>query len=93
MPRERTRGPRTPELGALGQAIEPCAREAKLSQHGLAERTGLYPTAISSLERGQSNPTYLTLIDLAAGLGTSVSTLTATAERIRTQLRTGGTDA
>lgn len=89
MTRKRTRGPRAPELGALGQAIERARRKAKLSSASKAfvsERASIQPPS-RGLSEAKANPTYLTLIALAVGLGTTVSKLSATAERICAQSR------
>lgn len=53
-----------------------------ISQEELAERTSLDRTYISLLERGKRNPSLLTLIKVAKGLETSVSTLTKDIEEI-----------
>lgn len=53
-----------------------------ISQEELAERTSLDRTYISLLERGKRNPSLLTLIKIAKGLETSVSTLTQDIEEI-----------
>lgn len=53
-----------------------------VSQEELAERTSLDRTYISLLERGKRNPSLLTLIKIAKGLETSVSTLTQDIEEI-----------
>lgn len=53
-----------------------------ISQEELAERTSLDRTYISLLERGKRNPSLLTLIKVAKGLETSVSTLTQDIEEI-----------
>jgi transcriptional regulator with XRE-family HTH domain len=82
MPRARTQGPRSPQLGALGQAIERSRKKAGLSQEDLCARTGLHPTHISGLERGVRNPTYQTLLQVAEGLGMKLSDLTALADEI-----------
>jgi transcriptional regulator with XRE-family HTH domain len=52
-----------------------------MSQEALGERMGIYSTQISALERGQENPGYLRLVELAEALDTTVSELTALADR------------
>lgn len=45
--------------------------EAGLTQEQLAERSGFSQQYISKLEKGQRNPTVVTLYELAQGLGVS----------------------
>jgi predicted transcriptional regulator len=45
--------------------------EAGLTQEQLAERSGLSQQYISKLEKGERNPTVVTLYELAQGLGVS----------------------
>jgi transcriptional regulator with XRE-family HTH domain len=86
VPPKRLLKPRTPRLGALGQAIERCRKVSSLSQRELSERSGLHPTHVSGLERGARNPTYDSLVELAEGLGVSVGELTILADEIYDQL-------
>lgn len=48
-------------------------KESKLSQEGLAERTGLSTTYVSLLERGQRNLTVLTAARIAAACNLKLS--------------------
>jgi transcriptional regulator with XRE-family HTH domain len=89
MPPKRLRRPRTPRLGALGQAVERCRKVGGLSQRELSERSGLHPTQISGLERGARNPTYGSLVELTEGLGISVGELAVLADEIYDQLPAG----
>jgi transcriptional regulator with XRE-family HTH domain len=73
-------------LGALGQAIERRRKVRNLSQRDLSERSGLHPTHVSGLERGARNPTYSSLVELAAGLDISVGELAVLADEIYGQL-------
>ncbi|WP_377808250.1 XRE family transcriptional regulator [Azospirillum sp. A29] len=52
-----------------------------LTLDGLAERSGVSRSMISLVERGQSSPTASVLERLAAGLGVTLATLFAEAER------------
>ena len=45
--------------------------EAGLTQEQLAERSGFSQQYISKLEKGERNPTVVTLYELAQGLGVS----------------------
>ena len=53
----------------VGRNVRRFRREKRLTQEALAEFTGLSQQFISELENGKSNPTILTLHDLAQGLG------------------------
>jgi transcriptional regulator with XRE-family HTH domain len=46
--------------------------EAGLTQEQLADRSGFSQQYISDLERGKSNPTVVTLYELATALGVGV---------------------
>jgi transcriptional regulator with XRE-family HTH domain len=69
-------------LGALGLAIERSRLRAELSQEELAARSGIHSTHIRGLERGVRNPTYNTLLRVAAGLGMTVGELTSLADEL-----------
>lgn len=86
MPPKRTLGPRTPQLGALGLAIERSRKKAKLSQEDLASKAEVHSTHVSGLERGARNPTYATLLKIAASLNMRVGQLAALADKIYDQL-------
>lgn len=86
MPPKRSLRPRSPRLGALGQAIERSRKVGGLNQRELSERSGLHPTHISGLERGARNPTYGSLVELADGLEISVGELAVMADEIYDQL-------
>jgi transcriptional regulator with XRE-family HTH domain len=83
MPPPRRSKPRSPEHAALGEAIRRLRLEAGLSQEQLAERAGTDLTQIGGIERGVRNPSYTTLLRLAAALETSVGELTSLADRLR----------
>jgi transcriptional regulator with XRE-family HTH domain len=83
MPPRRRAKPRSPEHAALGGAIQRLRKEAGLSQEELADRSGIHLTHIGGLERGVRNPSYATLVRLAAALQTRVGTLTHLADEIR----------
>jgi transcriptional regulator with XRE-family HTH domain len=70
----------TASLRALGAQIR-ALREAKgLSQERLADLAGLHRNFIGLIERGQRNPTFLTLIALSSKLGLPLSELIEAAE-------------
>jgi transcriptional regulator with XRE-family HTH domain len=83
MPPRRRAKPRSPEHAALGAAIQHLREDAGLSQEELADRSGIHPTHIGGLERGVRNPSYTTLIRLAAALQTRVGRLTQLADENR----------
>ena len=53
----------------VGRNVRRFRREKGWTQEALAEFTGLSQQFISELENGKSNPTILTLHELAQGLG------------------------
>ena len=83
MPPPRRSKPRSPEHAALGEAVRRLRLEAKMSQEQLAEAAGTDLTQVGGVERGVRNPSYTTLLRLAAALDTSVGELTTLADRIR----------
>ena len=83
MPPPRRSKPRSPEHASLGEAVRRLRLEAELSQEQLAERAGTDLTQIGGIERGVRNPSYTTLLRLAAALETSVGELTSLADRLR----------
>ena len=83
MPPPRRSKPRSPEHAALGEAVRRLRLEAEMSQEQLAEAAGTDLTQVGGVERGVRNPSYTTLLRLAAALDTSVGELTTLADRIR----------
>lgn len=61
----------------FGKAIRRRRRELDLSQEKLAEISGLHRTYISSIERGQRNPSLENIENLAKALDISISSLFA----------------
>ena len=60
------------ELIALGTLIREKREAQELTQHELAERANVDRNYIGMVERGERNPSYLSLIKIAAGLGMPV---------------------
>ncbi|MDF7773668.1 helix-turn-helix transcriptional regulator [Sphingomonas sp. AOB5] len=55
----------------VGANVARIRRERNLTQEALAELSGLSQQYLSGLERGQRNPTVVTLYELATALGVS----------------------
>lgn len=53
----------------VGRNVKDARLKAGLSQEQLAERSGFSQQYLSGLERGQRNPTVVTLFELAQALG------------------------
>lgn len=83
MPPRRRSQPRSPEHAALGEAVRRFRTEAGLSQEQLAERAATDLTQVGGVERGVRNPSYTTLVRLAAALEVSVGQLTTLADELR----------
>jgi transcriptional regulator with XRE-family HTH domain len=83
LPPRRRATPRSPDLKALGEAIEQLRTEAGLTHEELADRAGVGFQRISEYERGIKNPTFTTLVRLTTGLGVELSDLASLIERIR----------
>jgi transcriptional regulator with XRE-family HTH domain len=64
------------ELLTLGKNIRRLRRTLRISQEKLAEKSGLHRTYVSDVERGSRNPSFLTLLAMARGLGVTLSELT-----------------
>lgn len=83
MPPQRRSKPRSPEHAALGEAIRQLRLEAGMSQEKLAEEASTDLTQVGGIERGVRNPSYTTLLRLAAALKTSVGEVASRADRLR----------
>lgn len=70
---------------AFGKILRDRRKERALSQEKLALDAGLERVFISMLERGQRQPTFQTILKLAAPLGCSASDLVADAEKLLSQ--------
>jgi transcriptional regulator with XRE-family HTH domain len=82
MPPRRQAKPRSPQHAALGRALEELRREAGLTQEELADRMDSEFQPIGKLERGLSNPTFSSLLRIAAALGVDLSELVKRFERV-----------
>jgi transcriptional regulator with XRE-family HTH domain len=78
--------PRTPQDPqaqlALGEAIRALRSKRGDSQEKLAQAAGITPNMLSLIERGEGNPSWVTVRGIAAALGVPVSTLAKAAERL-----------
>jgi len=55
----------------VGRNVKAARLNARLSQEQLAERSGFTQQYLSGLERGQRNPTIVSLYEIAQALGTT----------------------
>ncbi|HYI44529.1 MAG TPA: helix-turn-helix transcriptional regulator [Actinomycetota bacterium] len=62
-------------LTRFGKDLLSIRKAAGLTQEQVADRSGLHVNYIGGLERGERNPTMVTLAALAAGLGCDVTDL------------------
>jgi transcriptional regulator with XRE-family HTH domain len=83
VPPARRSKPRSPEHGALGEAVRTIRLEQGLSQEQLAEYAGTDLTQIGGIERGVRNPSYTTLLRLADALETTVGEIATLADELR----------
>jgi len=82
MARPRKKPPRSPELAALGEAVERLRARRNLTQEQVGDPFSLDHQVSGPIERGQSNPTYLTLVRLAKALKTTPGEIVALADQI-----------
>lgn len=59
----------------FGKHIRDIRKARDLSQEKLAEEMGVHRTYIGMIERGEKNPTYITILRLACALKISISEL------------------
>jgi len=55
-------------LEALARNVKSLRHERGLTQEQVADRSGLHLTYVAGIESGRRNPTFITLVALAAGL-------------------------
>jgi transcriptional regulator with XRE-family HTH domain len=87
VPPERKSTPRSPEHGALGDAIRISRQRLGLSQEELAAASDIHLTHIGGLERGVRNPSYATLVRLARALSMEPGALVSLADELREKER------
>jgi transcriptional regulator with XRE-family HTH domain len=84
MPPERKSKPKSPDHAALAHAVELfIAEDPNMTQESVAFDGNLSPKQVSALARGQSNPTYTTLLKLAAGLNVRLGELMTRVDDLR----------
>lgn len=90
MPRQRKSTPRSPDHAALGLAIELIIAETpNMSQESVARQGDLDIKQVGALVRGQSNPTYATMLKLCNGLHVRLGKLLTRADELREQSLSG----
>ena len=83
MPPHRRSQPRSPAHAALGEAIRRLRQDVGMSQEELATRADTDLSQVGGIERGTRNPSYTTLLRLAAALETTVGAIASLADEIR----------
>ena len=68
---------------ALGQAIREVREKRGLTQEVVAHDAGVTASTYGLIERGQSNPTWATVDDIASALGCSIAELAKRADRLK----------
>jgi transcriptional regulator with XRE-family HTH domain len=87
VPPKRKSTPRSPEHGALGDAIRLSRERLGLSQEELSATSDIHLTHIGGLERGVRNPSYATLVRLARALSIEPGALVSLADELREQAK------
>jgi transcriptional regulator with XRE-family HTH domain len=70
---------RDPMLERFGAAVRTLREHHELSREMVATRSGLSSVYIGNIERGEVNPTLLTQLKVAAGIGVPLDEIVATA--------------
>jgi transcriptional regulator with XRE-family HTH domain len=68
---------------ALGKAIRQLREQRGTTQEAVAHEAGVTAATYGLIERGQSNPTWATLTDIAQALGVSMLDVAKMAEKHR----------
>lgn len=70
-----------PTDSALAAVLRSMREERSLTQEDLAHASGLTVAALARIERGQANPRWTTVLQIASGLGVTLGELGAAVER------------
>jgi transcriptional regulator with XRE-family HTH domain len=73
------------QLAAFGRRLRTLRKQRNLSQHELAQQTGMRESEISRYERGRRDPQLTTILRLARGLEVAPGELLDPAPATRTQ--------
>ena len=68
---------------ALGQAIRQFREKRGLTQEAVAHEAGVTASTYGLIERGQSNPTWATVEDIASALEVSMAELAKRADKLK----------
>lgn len=82
MPPERKTKPLSADHAALGQAVQTIMADKRLTLDDVSTG-GLSIKQVGEITRGQSNPTYLNMLKLAAGLNTTLGQLMTRVDEAR----------
>jgi transcriptional regulator with XRE-family HTH domain len=82
MPPRRKSTPRSPAHAALGEAIRRLRLERGLAQEELADKVETDLSQIGGIERGQRNPSWSTLLRIAAALETRTGEIASLADQL-----------
>jgi transcriptional regulator with XRE-family HTH domain len=73
----------------LGQVIRRLREDRGLSQEGVARASALHPNAVGFIERGERNPGWNALVQIAVALDVPITEIARLYEERRRTLRSG----
>jgi transcriptional regulator with XRE-family HTH domain len=79
--KQATPSRRLQERRWLGRAIREARARRGISQEELGFRAGLHRNFVGAIERGETNPTFATLLNVVSGLDLALSVLIGLYER------------
>lgn len=77
MPARKSTDSKIVQVVEFGERIRERRNSLEISQEQLADRIRMHRTYIGHVERGEVNPTLVTMLQLAAGLGVEAAELIA----------------